>query len=144
MRLSARETALVFVALVCVCLVIFLAAQTGRTDAGRPPYAAAAAAPVAEGAVAVEERRAAAAASPAPEPASDGQFNLTIDERGLRSDWRSNEAGGDNGSLRLDVNENGLRLHARGTAAAPSAAATAGRRCDCSCAHCAARPLPGN
>jgi hypothetical protein len=114
MRLSNREWTFAGTTLVSIGLTLFLAAGAVRSD--RSPVAA----------VAVRER--------APDTVREDQFSLTLDERGLRSDWRE---GADTGSLRLDVGEQGLavRAHARGPAKVEGAAA----RCDCSCARCAAR-----
>ncbi len=63
-------------------------------------------------------------------------FSLTVDEQGLRSDWRSPE---ENGSLRIDVNNGGLQIRAKGTSAvdAASAGSEPSKRCtcDCGCGH---------
>ncbi len=117
MRLSSREWALVGVALLSVGLVPFLLAGTVRSDG----FASAAA-----GGALVTERPAPAAVSGDAE-----HFRLTIDERGLRSDWRG---GKDSGSLRLDVNDAGIKLDARSTM--PSKPAVQAGECRCSCAHC--------
>ena len=121
MRLSSREWALVGVALLSVGLVLFLLAGTVRSDA---------AANVAPGSTALVTERAA----PAAVSGDAEQFRLTIDERGLRSDWRDGE---DSGSLRLDVNDVGVQLDARSTTPSKPAARTG--ECRCSCAHCDGR-----
>ncbi len=105
-----------------VGLVLFLLAGTVRSDG---PANTAAAGNTAF----VTERSALAAVS-----GNADQFRLTIDERGLRSDWRD---GKDSGSLRLDVNDAGVKLDARSTT--PSKPAARAGECRCSCAHCEAR-----
>lgn len=122
MRLSSREWALVGVALLSVGLVLFLLAGTVRSNASANTTAM--------GSTAfVMERPAPAAVS-----GDADQFRLTIDERGLRSDWRD---GKDSGSLRLDVNDAGVKLNARSTT--PSKPAARAGECRCACAHCDVR-----
>jgi hypothetical protein len=65
---------------------------------------------------------------PANRPMVNEQFNLTIDARGLRSDWRSPE---DSGSLRVDVNDNSIQMRARNTGTTNP---VGGRRAPCP--HC--------
>ncbi len=115
MRLNKREWALVGVSLLSVGLVLFLLAGTVRSDG--PANATSG--------VAITER-------------PTDQFRLTIDERGLRSDWRD---GKDSGNLRLDVNDQGVKLDARSTIANEIANEPAARtgECRCSCARCDAR-----
>ena len=110
MKLSNREWALVLVAMTSVCLVIFLVAGTARSTN--------------HGAVVVP---------PAAAAGNEEQFNLTLDERGLRSDWR---AGEEAGTFRLDMDEGGLRIRARGIGPGEGTGADdpqRRRRCTCEC-----------
>lgn len=121
MRLSSREWTLFAAGLGTFCLLVFLAAVSANssgTGAGGTALAAAAVPTVS-----VQEKEQEA-------------FSLTVDERGLRSDWRSPE---ENGSLRIDVNNGGLQIRAKGTSAvdAASAGSEPSKRCtcDCGCGH---------
>ena len=58
------------------------------------------------------------------------EFRLSVDERGLRGAWRSGE---ENGSLRIDLNENGLKIHGRGTTRAEGESRRRCPTCGCDC-----------
>lgn len=116
MRLTSREWTLFVAGLGAFCLLVVLAAVSANSSgavAGGTTPAAAAVAP----AVSVQEKEQEA-------------FSLTVDERGLRSDWRSPE---ENGSLRIDVNNNGLQIRAQGTSIADAADKEPSKRCTCAC-----------
>ena len=111
MRLSSREWILFVTALGAVCLLVFLAVSAASSSGGSQNKAA----PMPTVSVREKEQE---------------EFSLTVDERGLRSDWRSPE---ENGSLRVDVSSEGLNIRTHGTSTADITASS--KRCTCACEH---------